>query len=197
VWAPGPVDVEEPLRQGDLIQGFFLPRLRMPIPVVAEPGIELPRTVQMQVEARRGFALVVSQCCSAENSELVALANVRPQRVPDERTRRALLATQPPEEPEDGDYGYVYGLFRLAPILGLLDESESLCSVADLNHIQSFGGNLREIRAKRVVRMTPEGREFLRTKLTFFWARPEAEDEAWLRERDTRAAGAPPAIERP
>lgn len=193
MWAPGPVDLDEPLRQGDLVRAFYLPRLRMPITVVAQPGIELPQTVQMQVEARRGFALVVSQCCSAENSDLIALANVRRQHVPDERARRALLAATPPEQPADGEFGYVFDLFRLVPIVGVLDESESLIQAADLNQIQSFGGELDEISKNRVARMTPEGRDLLRTKLTFFWARPEAEDEAWLLERD-QAAGASPAI---
>jgi hypothetical protein len=130
------------------------------------------------VTGRRNVALVVGQCCTVERSKAYALAPVAlSRRYPlDSRYFVGAQITIPPDPLTDTPY--VYEMFNLEPVQGVLAAPEAgRLWLADFTAIQTLKGDSGWLRQRRVRRMTPRARRGLRFKLMLFWGRPERTDE--------------------
>jgi hypothetical protein len=180
VWEAELPPEAELLRQGDLLKGIHLPRLRLPLEVAHVAGTQPGDGAVALVQSYARDFLVVSQCCEIENGNYVALSLIRSTGPLNPDVRNALLAEQPPREGEEG--GYVFDQFRLEPLAGLVGGDANRFQVADLGEIMSFGGERHELSRHRRARMTPEGRRLLRIKLSFYFGRVEDGDAQYLEE---------------
>ncbi len=174
---------DSPLRQGDLLVDVPRPILRLP--VKAENFLEnQPMTV---VPVETGPAIVISQCCTNENSKHVVIASVRRRGGLQPHERAALLKDEP--DIVDGAlHNYTLDSFALkayADVLESLDEDHFW--VAELSRMTAFVGDDTSLKDLRRAQMEPEERRLLRIKLAHRWARPEESDAQHL-----MARGIPP-----
>ena len=201
MWEADCPDAGEDLRQGDLLDGLLLPVLTLPIKVAHFSGSE-PAAGDSALLGLKGpkHYVVVSQCCTIENGNQVAIAPVKS--TPTLTNEEALGYLD--EEPTD-ERNFVYSVLRLEDLPEVLEAlGRGRYRVVDLQATQSWAGDRSALRAARRARMTPEGRRLLRIKLGFFWGRAEAEDAVALRglglpegvttgsESDEDGAAAPP-----
>lgn len=171
------------LRQGDLLVDVPRPILRLPVKV-ADFLENQPMTV---VQVETGPALVISHCCTNENSKHVAVASVRRRGGLRPHERTGLLKDEP--DIVDGAlHNYTLDSFALkaySDVLESLDEDHFW--VAELSRMTSFVGDDASLRKLRRAHMEPEERRLLRIKLAYRWARAEEGDAQHL-----MARGIPP-----
>jgi len=87
------------------------------------------------------------------------------------------------EEPSsDPESSYVYNVHALSSFKEHLQREKGRIFIADLASIQSYSGVIADFQRPRVAAMTPAGRRLLRIRLSYFWGRPEGEDELWFEE---------------
>jgi hypothetical protein len=181
VWDEEAPAEDDPLRQGDLLDGVVFPMLKQPVQVVRIEGSE-----GVLVPAKRKLGLVVSQCCDNEAGDYVAVAQVQ--------TRGGLTAEQLEAlysyDPAPGAYeGYTIDAFLLEPFGDVLAPGKNVF-VAELMRTAVFWGeDCAALRELRRARMTPTSRRHLRLNLSALWGRVEQEDEAAL-----TAEGIPPGF---
>ena len=181
MWEPLLPPEGDLLRQGDLVKGVMLPRLRLPLEVAHVPGTNPEDGAVIPLKGYARDFLIVSQCCEIENGAFVSLALIRSTGPLNEALREGLQAEQPPSPGEEG--GFVFDQFRLDPLDHLVEEPDYRYTVADLGQIISFGGQREDLNPYRQARMTPEGRRLLRIKLTYYFGRAENDDANHLEER--------------
>lgn len=169
------------LRQGDLLVNLALPNLTWPLSYARPPGQDASAGQTVLVPSGKLQAyLVVSQCCIIENKAVAGLARVR--------TTQPLTADQvqdlerelPSDDPE---VSYAFSEHALKPVGEYLERKDRKVWVADFASIQTYSGSIADFQSSRVAAMSPEGRAALRVRLGAFWARVEAEDEEYLKER--------------
>jgi hypothetical protein len=181
MWQSELPSADDGLRQGDLLSALLLPALKLPLAVVAVPGQEPGEQGQALVPTKKRTFLVVSQCCTIENGELVALAPVKrtpPLNPPDQMAYRW---ETPEDVPDDDEASFAFNALALDPLDGVLDDpGGGKLQVVSLEEIISYAGDHRLLAQQRVARMTPAGRRRLRRRLMYFWGRAEAEDESAL-----------------
>jgi hypothetical protein len=181
MWASEPLDAAADLRQGDLLKGFLLPSLSLPLSYVRTGDAPLGRSAHVMVNAKERDFVVVSQCCTVENGELVALSPIKQTPPLSAQGRLAYEWERPEDVPEDSETQFAFSAFKLEPIPGVLDDpSGGRLRVLNLEDVMSYAGDQSHLIPKRVAQMTPAGRRALRIRLAYFWGRPEAEDEAAL-----------------
>lgn len=193
MWEPEVPDKSAALRQGDLLDGLVLPKLKWPL-FYARPPAQAGTENQMIVlpGSKAQTYLVVSQCCTIENQIVAALAPVRSTRPLNEEQ----LSEYEREEPSvDPDVRYVYNAHALTPFGDYLERTGRRIFVADLTQIQSYSGEISEFQESRVAVMTPAGRRLLRIRLALFWGRVEQEDEVWFDERGLPSGPSQPRSE--
>jgi hypothetical protein len=187
MWQAEAPEESEELRQGDLLKALVLPKPKLPLSFIITPGNEPRQGDRVVIETVQKDFLVVSQCCTIENSSFVALAPISSTRPLTEEQRRAYEALEPPIAPQNREdaqgtdpVGYVFNGHRLDPIPGILEAGKDQFKIADLTQIMSFGGDRQVLKRHRVARMNPLGRKALRIRLSYFWGRAEAEDLKWF-----------------
>jgi hypothetical protein len=181
MWRPDLPDKTELLRQGDLLDGFYPPKLTLPFSYARSPE-DLPRPGQPIVLSadKMGKYLVVSQCCTIEQRGVVALARVSKVSAKTTEQLDALALEEPSRDPNTN---YSFNMHPLDPVEGYLENSIGVLHAADLTTIQTYSKQVVDLQNMRVAAMTPAGRRRLRIRLQFFWGRVEAEDESWFREK--------------
>jgi hypothetical protein len=175
VWETGDVPADDPLRQGDLLDGVLFPTLKHPLQVVS-----IDATNGVLAPVREKWGVVVSHCCDNEPGEYVAIAQVQTagNLTPDQEA--ALLNYEPPP---DHVSGYVFEDFRLEPIEGVLDPKPRMHWVAKLTRtVTMWGEECKHLTALRRRRMTPQARRHLRLNLMLLWGRTEESDRRALEE---------------
>lgn len=93
------------------------------------------------------------------------------------------LAYSMDEPPDAADTAFAYSGMSVDPWPGAtaaLKEGQLL--VVQFAEVYSLGGSRSELLDGRSARMTPQGRRRLRTRLSYFWSRPEASDVELLGE---------------
>ena len=191
MWVGEVPDEADDLRQGDLIEGLVAPRLALPFLVARTAGSEPRADDQALLKVvRPRYFIVVSQCCTLERGRVAALAPIRSSARLDATERRAYLNTQLPTE-EDSS-GYVFVAHAIESFNGThpAPATGERLHIADFTEIQTFTGDLTELRGRRVARMDPSARRDLRVRLSAFWGRAEAEDREWLLAHDQNQANA-------
>ena len=170
MWSTDPIAPGDLLRQGDLIADSLYPVVAHPYRFIGAAGSEPAKGSDLVLRTGSRPLLVVSQCCEVEKGLTVAVAPVKKQNVKKPGVREALMAT----DPEPG-LPFVYNMLALDCVADLTP-LEHQVHVADFSEIVSIQGAEPAMREGRVARMTPQGREQLRSKLLHFWARVEAGD---------------------
>jgi hypothetical protein len=176
MWLPSPPGEGETLRQGDLLRGLLLPKLSVPLNYARGPDDPvMPEHPVVVQQMKPSDFLVVSQCCTIEQSGVVALAPIRstPPLKPDEKT------AYHKDEPDSGISGYVIAHHRIDGVADLQPKDGRL-QIADLTLIQTYQGKVADFQRARRAAMTPAGRRLLRIRLGLFWARVEQEDLKWF-----------------
>lgn len=179
------VGIEQPLSQGDLLIDVAFLSARLPLDDV--PNRRQGNRGEALVKWIEGPALVVMQCCEIDKPQTrhVALAPIKPTAKLSAEEEEAFLREEPPV---DGG-GYVYDSFQVEPFEEVLTRHPGTLLAADLKQISSFAKTDEELRSRRAAAMSVEARRLLRIKLSVFYGRPTAEDEAAL-----LAAGLPPGL---
>ncbi len=187
MWSVSLPDDDDPLRQGDLLVGVTLPKLRPPIPFFSVYQQEVTT-----VPASTSNAIVISQCCDNVQNDYVAVApigllgNLRDHHI------QALLNPEPVWKGTSFSE-YVLEHFRIEPISGILDDpGSSRYLVAKLHHSATFSGDCTPLLGSRRARMNVEARRLLRIKLGLLWSRAEAGDIEELKQLDL-----PPGLSEP
>lgn len=183
MWEPLTPPSEDAIRQGDLLADAPLLRPLLPVHTTSMSAND---DVYAPVKHRTGFALVVTQCCTAERERApLSIVEVRRHGVPAD-SRDAYLAAEPSSMPGAG--GYVYEHFALREVSPHLPElGRDRLWIAVLNDVFSYHGDQSELRKLRIARMTAEGRRLLRLNLMSLWGRATEDDAAVL-----AGAGLPP-----
>jgi hypothetical protein len=168
----------ELLRQGDLLDGLILPRLSLPLPFARASEEKVSESHPIVLRAHRlSYYLAVSQCCTIESQRVVALAEVHSTQPLDADSTRSFELEEPFDDPE---LKYPFNFHPLDQVGEHLQRNNRRIYVADFTNIQTYRGEISILQAARVAAMTPEGRRLLRIRLSYFWSRPEGEDELWL-----------------
>lgn len=181
MWLDEVVDPDDDLRQGDLIQGFYAPKLKLPLTMTVTGG-QVPgeNDFAMAKLGRQKYLLVVSQCCTLENDRVVSVAPVESSKPLSPELREVYANPKLPQD--DGDLGYMYSAHLIESYSGEhpppLDGGR--VNIANFLSIQTYSGDISELQARRVARMTVLARRDLRRKLAAFWGRAEAEDRKAL-----------------
>lgn len=184
---------DEPLSQGDFIDGLQFPIVKLPIAPTPTPD---GRGECAVLGLRSHGGIVVTQCCIIDKNQTkhVVVAPVRPEGGLKEGQAAALTREEPPHVgDEDPEAGYVYDAFHVEGIDGILDAPPRTLLIADLKMVIAFGGDLNNLKANRRAKMTAAGRRLLRIKLAAFWGRATEEDAADLRAQGLPVGLSPPA----
>jgi hypothetical protein len=186
MWEAVLPEVADDLRQGDLLADLAIPSVKVPVSTTTIPAASGAYAILPAPEHK--LAMVVSQCCQNERGDTVSVSPV----ISSTPVKAEDMEKWLREEPGgDQDVDYVYDLFCLAPIQGLLTHRQMqfnngdeglILQVANLAKATPVTGDWPVIRSTRVARMTPFGRHLLRTKLAFHWSRGEALDLVALEE---------------
>jgi hypothetical protein len=180
MWMPDAPDESAALRQGDLLLGLALPKLTWPLSYARPPETTVAENQMVVLPSGRIQAyLVVSQCCTIENLTVAALAVVRSTQ---SLTPEQLSEYEREEPSSDPESRYAYNAHALSPFKEHLLREKRRIFIADLTSIQSYSGAISDFQKSRVAAMTPAGRRLLRIRLSYFWGRPEGEDELWFEE---------------
>lgn len=192
MWIDGPLDASGALRQGDLLRELVLPKVQMPFSFVNIAQRNDPRPgdkLVLDTHGRPRRYLVVSQCCEIEKGASIAVA-------PIVSTGPLTSERQIPykaEEPTDPSTGYVFSGYVIEPLGELFPElTNGRLLIADLTQIQSVIAPTQLLVDQLCARMTVQARRLLRIKLSSFWSRPEADDEAELMQLGLPVGATPP-----
>ena len=184
MWSDSLPDEDDPLRQGDLLVGVTLPKLRPPI-----PQFSLYRQEATTVPASTSDAIVISQCCDNDQNDYVAVAPIGRLGNLKEHHVRALLNPEPVWK-GTSLAEYVLEHFHIEPLTGTLDDpGRGRHLVAKLHQSATFSGDCTPLLKNRRARMNVEARRLLRIKLGLLWSRPEEGDVEELRQ-----LGLPPGL---
>jgi hypothetical protein len=112
MWREGPVDPDETLRQGDLLRDLVIPILKYPFRASHTVGGEVEHDDRIVFLLKKSAdLLIISQCCTIDHNDFIAVAIVRQYRNMPEQDVQGLLA----DEPLD-DGPYLMDVFRLHPL---------------------------------------------------------------------------------
>lgn len=170
MWDPGAPAADDPLRQGDLLDG---------LPIVGRQSGE-PDDGQLTLRAEAKTYIVMSHCCTIENHGVVALARVQTLRVPDPPTLFVeSLRVRLPVDPAAG-VNVPTNYFLLDPYPQQVPDGRVKVANFLETRIVDQGSDHSWLTKHRVARMTVLGRRDLRSRLALFWARATEEDEQVL-----------------
>jgi hypothetical protein len=169
-----PAESDE-LRQGDLIRGITFPK---------RETVRLT-DVGIQAEMRPDrYAVVLDRCCTVEQRGTVMLAEVRHMGRPREGTRylNGLLADS--NTPPSAELRPALYVHLLEPHAEMPVRRGDMAVIDLLNRVSLIlpEDERRELRLKRIARMTPLARAQLRWKLIGHFGRADDEDSLWLHE---------------
>jgi hypothetical protein len=188
MWQVKAPQADEDLRQGDLIDEFLAPELKLPLVYGTQPGETAVPGSPILLKAQKIVRyLLVTPCCTISNYGSFALAPLSKTRYGNDAERSRLM-----EADETIVNDYLFRQHGLDPIDGLLVEDRNLLNVADLTRIVTYTGDSLFLRERRRASMSPEGRRLLRMRLGSFWSRPEESDAKYL-----KAAGIPVGVADP
>lgn len=172
MWSQASFDGTRDFRQGDLLQGLVLPRLKTPLTygIIGGTAATGGETVLIGSDPRPRNYVVMSQCCTIENSRVLAVAPVVSTKTLGQVELEQYRASIPDAS------GYVVGAQWLQDLPPFLVARTGALQVADFTQIQTYNGDLDSFLPSRVARMTPQAREELRIRLMRFWGRAEAGD---------------------
>lgn len=171
------------IRQGDLLKAVFVPKLKVPFPVLHEPGSVPGDSSPAQFPVAQRTVLVVSQCCTIENGSRIAVAPVRstPPISSDEERQQYQAVT---EASLPSGRNFVFNLHLLDEVDGVLTAGSGRGLAAALDETQTFEAQPGYLNDFVVARMTPHGRRDLRRRLALFWARTEQSDYDYFESLD-------------